>query len=72
MMGGFAQPAPQKPQEAPKASEKAEKAPEASGYMDMLNTMFDSGLEVQKGYQKNMEAIFESYMPKTPASSPKP
>jgi hypothetical protein len=71
MMGSFAQPAPQKPAEAPKASEKAEKAPEASSYMDMLNTMFDSGLEVQKGYQKNMEAIFESYMPKTPPSSPK-
>jgi hypothetical protein len=32
--------------------------------MDMLNTMFDSGLEAQKGYQKNMEAIFETYMPK--------
>ncbi len=72
MMGSFAQPETQKPTEAPKTSEKADKAPEASSYMDMLNTMFDSGLEVQKGYQKSMEAIFESYMPKTPPSSPKP
>ncbi|WP_283195314.1 DUF937 domain-containing protein [Rhizobium sp. AN80A] len=72
MMGSFAQPAPQQPAEAPKGGDKAAKAPDTSSYMDMLNTMFDSGLEVQKGYQKNMEAIFESYMPKTPPASPKP
>jgi hypothetical protein len=38
--------------------------------MDMLNTMFDSGLEVQKSYQKNMEAIFDTYTPKAPAAPP--
>jgi hypothetical protein len=68
MMGNLGQPVAPKPAEAPKAE-----ATEAAGYMDMLNTMFDSGLEAQKGYQKNMEAIFETYMPKAPASpSPKP
>jgi len=58
----------------PKAPEPAKDAPkeQAAGYMDMLNTMFDSGLEVQKNYQKNLEAIFESYRPKDtpPASKP--
>ncbi|KGD86180.1 DUF937 domain-containing protein [Rhizobium sp. YS-1r] len=43
-------PAPEKPTEKP--------APEANPYRDVLNSMFDSGLEVQKTYQKNMEAIF--------------
>lgn len=28
---------------------------------EMINTMFDSGLEVQKNYQKSMEKIFETY-----------
>lgn len=28
--------------------------------------MFDSGLEVQKNYQRNLEAIFETYRPKPP------
>jgi hypothetical protein len=27
--------------------------------------MFDSGLEVQKNYQRNLEAIFETYRPKS-------
>lgn len=57
MMGNFAaQPAPK---EAPK--------PQAAGldmasYTAMLNSMFDSGLEVQRSYQKSMEAIFDSYL----------
>ncbi|MDR6815683.1 hypothetical protein J2X76_000837 [Neorhizobium sp. 2083] len=60
MMGGAfsssspAAPAPEKPKEAP--------APEANPYRDVLNNMFDSGLEVQKSYQKNMEAIFDTYL----------
>ncbi len=29
-------------------------------YRDMLNHMFDSGLEVQRSYQKNMEAILDT------------
>jgi hypothetical protein len=66
MMGNLGKPvAPQQP-EPPKAKAKAE----TESYMDMLNTMFDSGLEVQKSYQKSMEAIFETYMPKAPPVSP--
>lgn len=30
--------------------------------VDALNSMFDSGLHVQKSYQKNMEAIFDRYL----------
>jgi hypothetical protein len=62
MMAGMT---PQPQQKAPEPKEEAKA--ETEGYMDMLNTMFDSGLEVQKSYQKNMEAIFDSYMPKPPA-----
>ncbi|WP_037085442.1 DUF937 domain-containing protein [Neorhizobium vignae] len=62
MMGGAfpnqspsaAAPAPEKPREAPAA--------EPNPYRDVLNNMFDSGLEVQKNYQKNMEAIFDTYL----------
>jgi hypothetical protein len=39
----------------------------------MLNTMFDSGLEVQKNYQKSMEGIFERYQqPLAATDAPKP
>lgn len=45
----------------PKAKPKPE--PEANQAMvEMINTMFDSGLEVQKNYQRSMEKIFETYM----------
>jgi hypothetical protein len=54
MMRGFANPAAQA-KEPPAAST-------ANDYASMLNAMFDSGLEVQKNYQKSMEAIFDSYM----------
>ena len=47
------------PKEEPKAGDS---------YTEMLNAMFDSGLEVQKSYQKNLEAIFEAYRPKTAPS----
>jgi hypothetical protein len=63
MMAGMT---PQPQQKAPEPAKDEAKA-ETEGYMDMLNAMFDSGLEVQKSYQKNMEAIFDSYMPKPPA-----
>ncbi|MGZ2439769.1 hypothetical protein ACVI55_002205 [Sinorhizobium medicae] len=26
-----------------------------------MNSLFDSGLEMQKEYQKNIDALFESY-----------
>jgi Uncharacterized conserved protein len=48
----------------------------ANPYADVLNSMFDSGLEVQKAYQKNMESIFDSYFrtstsDDTPPETPK-
>ena len=58
MMRNFPMPAePQK--EEPKAKPAA--GVDMAAYTDMLNAMFDSGLEVQKNYQKNMETIFDSY-----------
>lgn len=52
--------APQPPKEEPKAK-PAIPGVDMAAYTEMLNAMFDSGLEVQKNYQKNMEAIFDSY-----------
>jgi hypothetical protein len=53
------------------APEKAASAG-ATSYGDLMNQMFDSGIEAQKSYQKNMEAIFESYLGKSPtAGQPK-
>jgi hypothetical protein len=75
MMTGLTQPTAQRPpQPAKKASEapKEEAKEQAENYLSMLNTMFDSGLEVQKGYQKSMEAIFETYMPKRTPPAPSP
>ena len=54
MSGNFA------PTAAPEAK-KAETVPDFSAYNDMISAMFDSGLEVQKSYQKSMEAIFDTY-----------
>ncbi|MGK9052364.1 DUF937 domain-containing protein [Neorhizobium petrolearium] len=50
-------------QPAAAASEKPKEKPasEPNPYRDMLNSMFDSGLEVQKTYQKNMEAILDTF-----------
>ncbi len=69
MMAGMNQ--PQQPAKAPEPP-KDEAKEQTAGYMDMLNTMFDSGLEVQKNYQKNLESIFDAYRPKDtpPASKP--
>ncbi|WP_105438984.1 DUF937 domain-containing protein [Neorhizobium sp. T25_13] len=61
MMGGaFTSPSPA----AAPTPEKSKEAPadEPNPYRDVLNNMFDSGLEVQKSYQKNMEAIFDTYL----------
>ena len=60
MMGGLGQQPAAKAPEAPKEEAKAN----ADSYTEMLNTMFDSGLEVQKNYQRSLEAIFETYRPK--------
>ncbi|QEE46718.1 DUF937 domain-containing protein [Rhizobium sp. WL3] len=51
--------------EAPKAAPEPAKTPEKEaqeGFAAMMNTMFDSGLEVQKSYQKSMEQIFDTYL----------
>ncbi|MFN3508756.1 MAG: DUF937 domain-containing protein [Allorhizobium sp.] len=53
------------PPETPKASAEPAKTPEKEaqeGFAAMVNTMFDSGLEVQKSYQKSMEQIFDTYL----------
>jgi hypothetical protein len=48
-----------KPEEKP----KAEAAPAAEpAVSELVNTMFDSGLEVQKNYQKAMDSIFDTYL----------
>lgn len=47
------------------AGKPADQGTEASEqFTSMVNAMFDSGLEVQKSYQKSMEQIFESYLDK--------
>ena len=51
--------APAAPKEPPKP--EAETAP-AARMSELMNVMFDSGLEVQKNYQKSMEQIFDSYL----------
>ncbi|MGV4792940.1 DUF937 domain-containing protein [Rhizobium sp. F40D2] len=72
MMAGLGQPAAAKQpaaktQEVPKAEAPKEEAKvNADSYAEILNAMFDSGLEVQKTYQRNLEAIFETYRPKPP------
>ncbi|ANK90338.1 MULTISPECIES: DUF937 domain-containing protein [Rhizobium] len=69
MMTGLQQPAAKQPV-AKQSAAKTPEAPEeeakaaAESYTGMLNVMFDSGLEVQKSYQRNLEAIFETYRPK--------
>ncbi|MBB3608403.1 DUF937 domain-containing protein [Rhizobium sp. BK602] len=56
---------PEPPKEEPKAKPAIPGVDipgvDMAAYTEMLNAMFDSGLEVQKNYQKNMEAIFDSY-----------
>ena len=50
--GGAAKEAPKPEAEAPPAAKMTE----------IMNAMFDSGLKVQKNYQKSMEQIFDSYL----------
>ncbi|NTJ66862.1 DUF937 domain-containing protein [Agrobacterium rhizogenes] len=59
MMRNFPMPA-EPPKEEPKTKPAA--GVDMAAYTEMFNAMFDSGLEVQKTYQKNMEAIFDSYL----------
>ena len=70
MMRGFQSPA--EPQKGP-TTKPATPAFDMTQYATMLNTMFDSGLEVQKNYQKSMEGIFERYQqPPAATDAPKP
>ncbi|EJT02581.1 DUF937 domain-containing protein [Rhizobium sp. CCGE 510] len=65
MMGGLGQPpAAKQPAAKTTGAPKEEAKVNADSYTEMLNAMFDSGLEVQKTYQRNLEAIFETYRPK--------
>ncbi|MCF6369733.1 DUF937 domain-containing protein [Rhizobium halophilum] len=55
---------------AGKNPEQSESKTETNPYVEALTGMFDSGLEVQKAYQKNMESIFETYLGGKPAGQP--
>lgn len=44
-----------------KTAEDKTPLPDA-GFADLIGTMFDSGLEVQKNYQKSIDSIFDTYM----------
>ena len=62
MMRNF--PMPTEPaKEVPQPKETAAApAVDMAAYSNMLTSLFDSGLEVQKSYQKSMESIFDTYM----------
>jgi hypothetical protein len=67
MMQTFMTPQAAEKPVAPQAEAKPETAEavnpaDASQYSELVSSMFDSGLEVQKSYQKSMEQIFDSYM----------
>lgn len=52
-------------QSVPKEPEKSEKpapVPNADAFAGLFSQMFDSGIEVQKNYQKNMDSIFDTYL----------
>ncbi|HTO34072.1 MAG TPA: DUF937 domain-containing protein [Pararhizobium sp.] len=50
-----------KPEPEKKPADKNPMAP----FTDMFNSMFDSGLEAQKEYQKSIDGLFETYRKKT-------
>jgi len=50
----MAKPAASKPAEAP--------ASDGAALTSFFNQMFDSGIEVQKNYQKSMDGIFDTYL----------
>ncbi|MFK0165829.1 DUF937 domain-containing protein [Rhizobium sp. NPDC090279] len=70
MMRNFPMPA-EPPKEDPKAKANPAAGVDMAAYTGMLNAMFDSGLEVQKNYQKNMEAIFDGYLKTQDKPAPK-
>ena len=60
MGGGQARQAPE-PEQPPEPDRMPSGRPR-NPYDDLFGQMFDSGKEVQKGYQKNMESIFDQYL----------
>ncbi|AKI01752.1 hypothetical protein IMCC20628_03058 [Hoeflea sp. IMCC20628] len=58
MGGGQSQQAPEPDQQPDRTAPAANRNP----YDDLFGKMFDSGKEVQQGYQKNMESIFDQYL----------
>lgn len=60
MMTGSFQPGSTEAKAAPEPAPETPKT-ETDAFKSMLNNMFDSGVEVQKAYQKNLEAIVEGY-----------
>ena len=78
MSGNFsaAEPAPAAQTAKPSAAKATEPEapagkPEIEKFQAVLSSMFDSGVEVQKAYQKNMEAIFEGYVRAQAGEAPK-
>jgi hypothetical protein len=51
-----------KPQQPPKEADKPANAPDPNAFAGLFNQMFDSGIEVQKNYQKSMDGIFDTYL----------
>jgi hypothetical protein len=49
------------PPEPAQAASKPGASPEAESMANMFSQMFDSGIEVQKSYQKSMDGVFERY-----------
>jgi hypothetical protein len=47
---------------AAKTPEKPAPTPDPNSLGGFFNQMFDSGIEVQKNYQKNMDSIFDTYL----------
>lgn len=60
MGGGQARQAPE-PDEPPEP-DRTPSGRERNPYDDLFGQMFESGKEVQKGYQKNLESIFDQYL----------
>jgi hypothetical protein len=56
---------------AAKEPEKAAPPPGANALAGFFTQMFDSGIEVQKNYQKSMDSIFDTYFSNFKASSDK-
>lgn len=46
-------------------------APDAKALAGLFNQMFDSGIEVQKSYQKSMDSIFDTYLANLKVAEPK-